>query len=97
MKDFEEEEKVKQEDVNVEESFLTISTTNIITTPSNSLSVCFFQMVETVTSLPYNLHPKSTTDAEKLPKKSLKEKWKQSKFHKLVRYANKHLKLNYIL
>ena len=92
-------EEIKKEDVSVEESFLTLSTTNTTTTPSNSLSVCYFQMVETPTSILHNLQPTSTTttDAVRLPKKPLKEKWKQSKFHKLVRYVNKHLELKYIL
>ena len=57
-----------------EDSFLTLST-KIVTLPSTP-TICYFQMVE----------PDKVQPPDMNKPLSLKEKWRQSKFKKLIRY-----------
>ena len=68
-------------DKNDEDSFLNLST-KIVTFPSTP-SVCYFQMVELDKA--HQSRQSSTPESDEKPL-SLKEKWQQSKFKKLVRY-----------
>ena len=67
-------------DKNEEDSFLILST-KIVTFPSTP-SVCYFQMVELDKA--HKSRQSSTSEFGEKPL-SLKEKWQQSKFKKLVR------------